>query len=489
MLLKRYKKVMLLMFTIIAFMFINNSSVFADEEQNYYINYRDDHYNDSTYGFYLDTTQETNTSIDATFTLYDKYKINFAMTNTNKYYGYYYLLYNKKRNSYFVQYLATKEELNFNYSYGLQFYHTDTDRFRLAVGEFDVYYNSDFKNIKNGLDRSKYTNKDDYYTMVSQLGRSREKIYEFIIEDNALKMRWVAFPNSSEQFIYEDELELVSTNIKSNIYKYHNVTNIVSRFYDYKSIPSTYEKIDMKDKYAVVFYPKDVRNLNKKCTKTEEVYETDDDGNVSIVKKCVEESYVTTFWHNGNFNILNSDIQNMNYVEHPVTSNAMNDLFEETLLFKTDEFKNAIIFYNNAQNQHTDSDGNVSVIDYGGNGVIYYDPSLFNYFFVEKPDSEINEDISYIDADGNEQNVKVDTLPKQDAYVDFNLGFNENTIKKFDAVSAFKSFINMISDGASFFKKYINLFLKNVPDFVYYFIIFIPILSIIIAVLKIVNNR
>ena len=254
-------------------------------------------------------------------------------------------------------------------------------------------------------------------------------------------------------------------------------------------VPKNYEEINMKDKYAVVFYPKDVRNLEKKCTKTEDVYETDDEGNVSIVKKCVEESYVTTFWHNGNFNILNSDIQNMNYVEHPVTSNAMNELFEETLFFNTNEFKNSIIFYNNAQNQNTDSDGNVSVIDYGGNGVIYYDPSLFNYFFIEKPDSEVNEDISFIDKDGNEQNVHVDTLPKQDAYVDFNLGFDEETINKFDVVSAFKSFINMISDGASFFKKYISLFLKNVPDFVYYFIIFIPILSIIIAVLKIVNNR
>ena len=336
--------------------------------------------------------------------------------------------------------------------------------FPLAVGETALPYNNSY-NVEENL------NNETYYFNIP---KSNSNDYKGRILGSYTDFSNFVICYKSDDFPTTEQIFINNMQIEDNTGS---------------SIPTGYEEINMKDKYAVVFYPKDVRNLEKKCTKTEDVYETDEEGNVSIVKKCVEESYLTTFWHNGNFNILNSDIQNMNYVEHPVTSNAMNELFEETLFFNTNEFKNSIIFYNNAQNQNTDSDGNVSVIDYGGNGVIYYDPSLFNYFFVEKPDSEINEDISYIDADGNEQNVKVETLPKQDAYVDFNLGFDEATINKFDVVSAFKSFINMISGGASFFKKYISLFLKNVPDFVYYFIIFIPILSIIIAVLKIVNNR
>lgn len=464
-------------------MLVKSLPVFAEETQNYYINYDEDFFKTSSYVFSLKTSQANNTSIVDSFTLYDKYKINLTMDNNFNYYGYYYLLYNETTNEYYMQYFASKEKLDFNYTYGLFYGYSSADKpYELYRGNFEIYYNSDFKNIENSLNLDNYTYETDYGNLgIDKLGKSLYRGYKFTNNDNNLTMDY------NRINIYENEWKIISTNIKSNIYKQSD--GKVSKFYEYRTIPTGYEKIDMKDKYAVVFYPKDVRNLEKKCTKTEEVYETDKEGNVSVVKKCVEESYLTTFWHNGNFNILNSDIQNMNYVEHPVTSNAMNELFEETLFFEVNEFKNAIIFYNNAQNQNTDEEGNVTVIDYGGNGLIYYDPNLFNYFFIEKPDSEVNEDISFIDKDGNEQNVHVDTVPKQDAYADFNLGFDEETINKFDVVSAFKSFINMISDGASFFKKYISLFLKNVPDFVYYFIIFIPILSIIIAVLKIVNNR
>ena len=108
-------------------------------------------------------------------------------------------------------------------------------------------------------------------------------------------------------------------------------------------------------------------------------------------------------------------------------------------------------------------------------------------------DDFTGEDISYIDKKGDEVSTKIDSVKKRtdieySGSDDFNVDYDENSIKSFDISSGFKSFINMLSDGVSFFKKYMGEFMKDIPQFVFYFVIFIPILSIVVAVIKIINR-
>lgn len=335
--------------------------------------------------------------------------------------------------------------------------------FPLAVGQTALPYDNSY-NVEENLNNETYyfnipkSNSNDYKGRI--LG-SYTDFSNFVIcykSDD--------FPTTEQIFINNMQIE----------------DNTVS------SIPTGYEKIDMKDKYAVVFYSKDVRKLEKKCTNYEDIYNTDEEGNVTIEQKCTEESYYLNFYRKGKFNIKISDIENMNYVDSIVTGASDTELVDETFIINKNEFKNSIIFYNNEQNPITDEEGNVTLKDYGGVGEIYFDPTIYGYFIIDNPDSEINEDINYIDENGNEKTTHVDTLPKQDASYDFNIDFDEESINKFDVKSGFLSFIKMINDGVGFFKKYIGNFMKGVPEFVYYFIIFVPILSIIVAVIKIVNR-
>ncbi len=180
--------------------------------------------------------------------------------------------------------------------------------------------------------------------------------------------------------------------------------------------PTGYEKIDMFNKYAILFYPKDFRNLPIECTKSKDGVTTDDDGNVTVIpnKTCLEESYKFTFYYSGYFNTAFTDLSVMDVVKNPVeqlTFPPTATPYELPLLRNINDFKGGIMFYNNSLSQITDDDGNVTT--YYDKGYIYYDSSLFNYVIIEDYDTTPNQDISWIDKDGNTQNANINNIPKK----------------------------------------------------------------------------
>lgn len=394
-------------------MLVKSLPVFAEEPQNYYINYTKNLFNSSSYVFSLKTSQNDNTSIVDSFTLYDKYKVNLTMDNNFKYNGYYYLLYNETTNEYAMQYFAKQDELNFDYTYGFVYSQSYSGGpYYLTKGNLRIYYNSDFKNINDNLDLKNYTYKTDYgYFGTSELGSSLYEMYKFTDNNGNL-----TFSNYDSN-IYVNEWKIVFTNIKSNIYQ--ECGNKVSKFYEYKttpSIPTGYEKIDMFNKYAILFYPKDFRNLPIECTKSKDGVITDDDGNVTVIpnKICLEESYKFTFYYSGYFNTAFTDLSVMDVVKNPVeqlTFPPTATPYELPLLRNINDFKGGIMFYNNSLSQITDDDGNVTT--YYDKGYIYYDSSLFNYVIIEDYDTIPNQPISWIDKDGNTQNATIKNIPKK----------------------------------------------------------------------------
>lgn len=200
------------------------------------------------------------------------------------------------------------------------------------------------------------------------------------------------------------------------------------------SIPTGYEKIDMFNNYAILFYPKDFRNLPIECTKSKDGVITDDDGNVTVIpnKICLEESYKFTFYYSGYFNTAFTDLSVMDVVKNPVeqlTFPPTATPYELPLLRNINDFKGGIMFYNNSLSQITDKDGNVTT--YYDKGYIYYDSSLFNYVIIEDYDTTPNQNISWVDKDGNTQNATINNIPNK----------NQTTLNKAqDTFDLFKNF-------------------------------------------------
>lgn len=403
------KKVIIGILITLGVLFLKPLLASAEEIENYYINYYDYLFNNSSYSLFMSSSQVTNSSVVDSFVLYDKYKINLTMKKDFNYNGYYYLLYNKTTNQYAMQYFASEKELNFNYTYSLSYKQSlSTENYTLSKGNFYVYYNSDFNNIQNSLDRTKYTYETDYKNLgTSTLGATLYKISLFDISDNNLKMT-----TSDSIVINENDWEIVSTNIKSNIYKVKN--DIVFKFYEYKTISNNYEKLDMFNKYAVLFYPKDFRNIPSECTKSSNVVTTDDDGNVTIIPngKCDEISYKFNFYYAGYFNTAFANLKDMSIVSDPVEQlpfPSTSTPYELPLYKNVDDFKGGILFYNDYKSQITDDDGIVTV--YYDKGFIWYDFTLYNYIVVDDPSSKINQDITYIDENGENQTTNINNIP------------------------------------------------------------------------------
>lgn len=413
-------------------MLVKSLPVFADELQNYYIFYDEDFFNSSSYTFSLKTTQHANSSIVDSFIVYDEFKINLTMDNNFNYNGYYYLLYNKSTDKYIMQYFAKQDKLDFNYTYGLVYSQLSSGApFQITFGSLKVFYNSDFKSITAPIDLNNYTNNVDYKTLnYSVLGESI--YYGYTISKNSDNSLSIVRNYDS---VYENDWEIVSTNIKSNIYKQLNQK--VYNFYTYDTtppIPTGYEKIDMFNNYAILFYPKDFRNLPIECTKSKDGVITDDDGNVTVIpnKICLEESYKFTFYYSGYFNTAFTDLSVMDVVKNPVeqlTFPPTATSYELPLLRNINDFKGGIMFYNNSLSQITDKDGNVTT--YYDKGYIYYDSSLFNYVIIEDYDTTPNQNISWVDKDGNTQNATINNIPNK----------NQTTLNKAqDTFDLFKNF-------------------------------------------------
>lgn len=456
-------------------MLVKNLPVFADEPQNYYINYDEDFFKSSSYVFSLKTSQANNTSIVDSFTLYDKYKINLTMDNNFKYNGYYYLLYNETTNEYVMQYFAKQDELNFDYMYGFVYSQNYSGGpYYLSTGNLYVYYNSDFKNINDSLELKNYTYKTDYnYLGTSELGSSLYYAYKFTENNDNLTI------NRYSSYIYVNDWKIVSTNIKTNIYK--QLSTNVSKFYEYKttpSVPTGYEKIDMFNKYSIVFYAKDFRKLEKICSEYVDGVETDEDGNVTVIpnKKCSLEQYNLLFYYNGDFNTSFANLENMTYVDYPYDQLPFNPdvdfKYDLPLKINTSEFGGAIIFYNNSLSQNTDDEGNVTT--YYDKGYIYYNADLFDYYFVDDYNSDVDENISYIDTDGNEHNVNIKSHPGKFDTLD-----NTNYTKNFST-----SFMEKTLDTFTFIKSNLSYFFNSIPDYFYYFIITILIIYVAFIFLR-----
>lgn len=268
--------------------------------------------------------------------------------------------------------------------------------------------------------------------------------------------------------------EIIDTNI-TNL----TINDIPYNDY-YSSIPSDYEKIDMFNKYAVLFYPKDYRNIPVECTEYKDEVITDEQGNVTIIKNqtCLQEKYKMTFYYDGYFNTGYADLLNMKRIVEPTEQLPFpaddKDYYELPLYLSKDLFngvitdeqgnvnviqksKGGVIFYNNNINQSTDKDGNVTT--YYDKGYIYYDSTLFNYIIIDDINSKINENISFIDSDGNTQNTIITQIPTKNETSssdnDKIHGFFENilndTKKKLDGLFGFVKlpfdFLNSLING------------------------------------------
>lgn len=256
----------------------------------------------------------------------------------------------------------------------------------------------------DSVKREKYTfnDKDFYiYHIVSPSGMGY--LYKYY-KNNGLD-GYFDFKNNDFKLMDKSFDNLYHEDLKQDYYNPDKV-----------DIPSHYQTIDMFNKYAVLLYPKDFRNIPTECTKAVDRFDTDSDGNVTVVPngKCKETSYLFKFWYTGYFHTAYSDLQVMNVVVNPVEQlplPASADPYYLPLYKNVNDFKGAILFYNDNLAQHTDSDGNVTT--YYDKGTIWYDPTLYNYFYVEDYDTQPKEDITYVDKDGNEQHTTITNIPNK----------------------------------------------------------------------------
>lgn len=472
------KKVIIGLAIFICAMFVGKNVISAEDMQNYYVNYYDKLFSKSSYVLSKSSSQTTNSFLVDSFVIYDKYKINLTMDKTFNYNGYYYLLYNKTTNQYAMQYFASEKELNFNYTYSLSYAQSNsTADYTLLAGNFYVYYNSDFNNIQNGLDRTKYIYETDYKNLgTSTLGANLYNVYLFQNIDDNLKMTII-----KSNVINENDWEIVSTNIKSNIYKTKN--EIVLKFYENETI--NYAELDINNKYAVLFYPKEYNLLEKTCSKYKPGVETDDDGNVTVIPdaECIDEKYKFEFKQKGKFSFGFADLNTMDVVTAPLdlTSN-----FDEYLPFEnyleTDEFKGGLIFYNRNLNQTTDDDGNVT-ISYG-TGSIKYNSDLYNYLIINDKLDKINETICLKDKNNKEKCYNIKNIPGAYDTADKKINNDTDSLNDFDYKNKLDNFIYNLKDSFEFLKLNMKLFLNKVPPIIYLYIIVIPLFLLLFKMMK-----
>ena len=241
-----------------------------------------------------------------------------------------------------------------------------------------------------------YNNNDYYYRLANDLSYLMQATWTGINDAN----------NENLSIVWKGEKVPSATTWKVNG---KTITDLTK-----PTLPTNYEKIDMFNKYAVLFYPKDFRIIPTECTKSSNVVTTDDNGNVTIIPngKCDETSYKFNFYYAGYFNTAFANLKDMSIVSDPVEQlpfPSTSTPYELPLYKNVDEFKGGILFYNDYKSQITDDNGNVTV--YYDKGFIWYDSTLYNYIVVDDPSSKINQDITYIDENGENQTTNINNIP------------------------------------------------------------------------------
>lgn len=286
---------------------------------------------------------------------------------------------------------------------------------------YEKYYNSINNNSSKMYHRFERKINDETYYFYLSNGYSANVMTYGLNYNTTLKMYERVLPLNFDKFqLLEKSFEKIYIN---NIEKDFEPT-----------LPTNYKKIDMFNKYAVLFYPKDFRNVPTECTKSSNVVTTDADGNVTVIPngKCDETSYKFNFYYAGYFNTAFANLKDMSIVSDPVEQlpfSSTSTPYELPLYKNVDDFKGGILFYNDYKSQITDANGNVTV--YYDKGYIYYDSSLFNYVIIEDYDTTPNQNISWVDKDGNTQNATINNIPNK----------NQTTLNKAqDTFDLFKNF-------------------------------------------------
>lgn len=200
-----------------------------------------------------------------------------------------------------------------------------------------------------------------------------------------------------------DNYKIIDTNIK-------NLTIDNIPWEEYYSppvvIPDNYSKVDMFNKYAVMFYAKDYRNVPTSCINYRDSVETDENGNVNVIQVCDKYGFDFDFYYKGKFNqafVQSSQLVRVyNPVELEYTDSILNYKF-------TDDVFNSfqIMFYNTNDKQITSDDGNVVL--YNGDGEIWYNSDLYNYILIDDYNTIVDTNICYITYLGVDGCVDINT--------------------------------------------------------------------------------
>lgn len=458
----------------IVLMFIKGLPVFA-QTPNYFIRLS----GSSTGSLPSLVTEKNNNDVFVDkITLFDKFNVD--LVNSTSLNAYYILFYSKNDNKYYLYYFGAsnifKENLTNNIA--LLFEKTSSGHYYFSTPNLYNLKNNEFLNYSNlnGINLKNYEYGKDYSLLADYMGTSMYMV-SVISEnsDNTLNLQEL-YSFNKQTSLDENNISVVQTNL-GNLVKFKN--NILYDLYQSTPpIPTGFEKIDMFNKYSIVFYAKDFRKLEKICSEYIDGVETDDDGNVTVIpnKKCSLEQYNLLFYYNGDFNTSFANLENMTYVDYPYDQLPFNPdvdfKYDLPLKINTSEFGGAIIFYNNSLSQNTDKDGNVTT--YYDKGYIYYNADLFDYYFVDDYDSDVDENISYIDSEGNEHNVNIKSHPGKYDTLD-----NTNYTKNFST-----SFMEKTLDTFTFIKSNLSYFFNSIPDYFYYFIITILIIYVAFIFLR-----
>lgn len=339
-------------------------------------------------------------------------------------------------------YLIFYDELNESYI----FYRTTSS----AKYDFKFHYQNDvyfdgkgpfyvrsYDQYNESLGSSTFS--QSYYSSISIFTMKENSLYEEQYKKNSMISGGYSYMNKYNYNVSNNNIYFYTINQSSPLYQDYNenykdlynfdwsgyklISKSMQNFYiddekkeieELDKTPKGYEKIDMFNKYAVLFYPKDFRNIPTECTKTSNTVTTDEDGNVTVVpnSRCDETSYKFNFYYSGYFNTAFSNLKDMSIVSNPVEQlpfPSTSTPYELPLYKNVDEFKGGILFYNDYKSQITDEDGNVTV--YYDKGYIWYDTTLYNYLIIDDPNTQVNQDIEYIDENGETQTTNINNIP------------------------------------------------------------------------------
>lgn len=244
-------------------------------------------------------------------------------------------------------------------------------------------------------------------------------------------------------------------------------------------------ELDMNNKYAVLFYPKEYNLLEKTCSKYKPGVETDDDGNVTVIPnaECVDEKYKFEFKQKGKFSFGFADLNTMDVVTAPLDlTSSFNEYLSFENYLETDEFKGGLIFYNRNLNQTTDDDGNVT-ISYGI-GSIKYNSDFYNYLIINDKLDKINETICLKDKNNKEKCYNIKNIPGAYDTADKKINNDTDSLNDFDYKNKLDNFIDNLKDSFEFLKENMKLFLNKVPPIIYLYIIVIPLFLLLFKMMK-----